>query len=81
MKVVILGAGETAGTFPGVGAAANFLERLDKVRRGKRFWADEYPALARAVEDAPTGGRAQKGLEEIWTHLEAACVRSERVPI
>jgi hypothetical protein len=70
MKVAILGAGATAGTFPEVCAAADFLQRLDRVRRGKPPWANEYPALAAVVEDAPTGGRAQKGLEEIWTHLD-----------
>jgi hypothetical protein len=69
MKVVILGTGSTIGTLERVALATElgvngFTRRLSRV---KPEWRNEYPSLARAVDDS-----GSENLDQIWTRMDYA---------
>jgi hypothetical protein len=64
MKVVILGAGSTIGTFGRSLGVDGFVQRLDEVRPD---WRDKYKVLASAVADC----RLNR-LDLLWTQVDYA---------
>lgn len=80
MKVVLLGAGATIGTFGDSLGVDGFVGRLNAVdRRMGKPWCVRYPDLARAVHDC-----GSVNLDRIWTHIDytaklrrSLCVRQD----
>jgi len=63
VKVVILGAGSTIGTFGNSLGVAGFVTRLYEIHG--LTWRAKYPKLAQAVEDSGSWN-----LDQIWTYVD-----------
>src|ERR1019366_8619457 len=69
MKVVILGAGSTIGTFNGASLGVDrFVDRLYYVRGVS--WRDEYRGLCRVIGDCKSPPGKTPSLDRVWTRID-----------